>query len=78
MIKVFTNGCFDILHIGHVRCLEYAKKQGDYLIVGLNSDTSVKKLKGKDRPFNTQSLRKEMLEALRCVDEVIISTEPSI
>ncbi len=75
MIKVFTNGCFDILHIGHVRCLEYAKKQGDYLIVGLNSDTSVKKLKGKDRPFNTQSLRKEMLEALRCVDEVIIFEE---
>ena len=75
MIKVFTNGCFDILHIGHVRCLEYAKKQGDYLVVGLNSDTSVKKLKGKDRPFNTQSLRKEMLEALRCVDEVIIFEE---
>tara|TARA_A100001515_G_scaffold140251_1_gene135752 strand:- start:12765 stop:13151 length:387 start_codon:yes stop_codon:yes gene_type:complete len=75
VIKVFTNGCFDILHIGHVRCLEYAKKQGDYLIVGLNSDTSVKKLKGKDRPFNTQSLRKEMLEALRCVDEVIIFEE---
>lgn len=75
MIKVFTNGCFDILHIGHVRCLEYAKKQGDYLVVGLNSDTSVKKLKGKDRPFNTQSLRKEILEALRCVDEVIIFEE---
>jgi len=75
VIKVFTNGCFDILHIGHVRCLEYAKKQGDYLVVGLNSDTSVKKLKGEDRPFNAQSLRKEMLEALRCVDEVIIFEE---
>ncbi len=75
MIKVFTNGCFDILHVGHVRCLEYAKKQGDRLIVGLNSDSSVKKLKGNNRPINNESLRKEILEALQCVDEVIVFEE---
>ena len=75
MIKVFTNGCFDILHIGHVRCLEYAKQQGDYLIVGLNSDQSVKRLKGNTRPINKENSRKEVLEAIKHVDEVIIFDE---
>lgn len=75
MIKVFTNGCFDILHRGHVECLRYAKEQGDYLIVGLNSDESVKKLKGSTRPVNKESDRKYILESLKYVDEVIIFNE---
>ena len=75
MIKVFTNGCFDILHRGHVECLKYAKEQGDYLIVGLNSDESVKRLKGSTRPVNKENDRKYMLESIKYVDEVIIFNE---
>lgn len=67
---VFTNGCFDILHAGHVSYLEEAKSLGDVLIVGLNSDDSVKRLKGDKRPINTQDDRKSVLEALRSVDLV--------
>lgn len=69
---VFTNGCFDILHVGHIRLLDYAKSLGSVLIVGLNSDASVKKLKGDKRPINNENIRKEMLLALKSVDEVII------
>ena len=69
---VFTNGCFDILHIGHIRYLEEASKLGDLLIVGLNSDASVKRLKGKERPINTERDRAELLSALSFVDYVII------
>ena len=72
---VFTNGCFDILHIGHIKLLEYCKSFGGKLIVGLNSDESVKKLKGNSRPFNNVKVRKEMLEYLKSVDEVIIFNE---
>ncbi len=68
---VFTNGCFDILHAGHVKCLEAARQMGDYLIVGLNSDESVRRLKGKTRPFNGLSDRIAVLSALSCVDLVI-------
>lgn len=72
---VFTNGCFDILHTGHIRYLEESKKLGDVLIIGLNSDSSVKILKGDSRPVNNQSDRAEVLSALRCVDYVCIFDE---
>lgn len=72
---VFTNGCFDLLHVGHVRYLQQAKKLGDRLIVGLNSDASVKKLKGESRPVVTEESRKEILLALSVVDEVYIFEE---
>ncbi len=72
---VFTNGCFDLLHIGHIELLKYAKTLGSYLVVGLNSDSSVKKIKGDKRPINTQNTRKIILESLRYVDEVIIFDE---
>lgn len=69
---VFTNGCFDILHAGHVRYLEMSKSFGDLLIVGLNSDDSVKRLKGEERPINTQEDRAYLLSALESVDYVVI------
>lgn len=72
---VFTNGCFDILHIGHVRYLQEAKKQGDILIVGVNSDQSVKRLKGPTRPVQREEDRAEILAALACVDFVVIFDE---
>ena len=68
---VFTNGCFDILHAGHVIYLQEAKKLGDKLIVGINSDSSVKKLKGKGRPINSLSARITTLAALESVDWVV-------
>ena len=73
---VFTNGCFDILHIGHVRCLEEAKKLGDILVVGLNSDRSVRSIKGPSRPLTPEAERAEVLSALACVDYVVIFDEP--
>lgn len=72
---VFTNGCFDILHVGHVRYLKQARMLGDKLVVGLNSDDSVKRLKGDARPLVSEDARKEVLEALACVDEVFIFEE---
>lgn len=72
---VFTNGCFDLLHVGHVRYLAEAKKLGDFLIVGVNSDDSVKRLKGPTRPIQNQSDRAEILKALESVDETVIFTE---
>lgn len=69
---VFTNGCFDILHFGHIQYLQQAAKKGDALIVGLNSDASVKRLKGKNRPFTPQRQRAAVLAALSCVDYVVI------
>lgn len=72
---VFTNGCFDIIHAGHVRYLSEAKKLGDCLIVGLNSDRSVKELKGPTRPLNHQEDRAEVVAALAAVDYVIIFDE---
>jgi D-beta-D-heptose 7-phosphate kinase/D-beta-D-heptose 1-phosphate adenosyltransferase len=72
---VFTNGCFDLLHVGHLRLLEDARACGDYLIVGLNSDASVQRLKGPTRPVRSQAARAEMLLALPWVDEVRIFEE---
>lgn len=75
MSIVFTNGCFDILHRGHVELLEFCKSQGDKVIVGLNSDKSVKRLKGDTRPVFSQEDRKKVLESLRFVDSVVIFEE---
>ncbi len=72
---VSTNGCFDILHVGHVRILKQAKGLGDILVVGINSDVSVKKLKGEDRPINDQDDRAELLSSLECVDFVSVFDE---
>ncbi len=69
---VFTNGCFDILHYGHVAYLEKAKALGDILIIGLNSDVSVRRLKGKKRPVNNETDRARVLAALTCVDYVVL------
>jgi len=74
---VFTNGCFDLLHPGHVRLLEGARGLGDLLIVGLNSDTSVRSLKGEGRPIIPEQERAEVLAALECVDAVVIFGEPT-
>ena len=74
---VFTNGCFDILHVGHVRYLKESSKHGDILIIGLNSDSSVKKLKGDSRPINTELDRAEILSELNFVDYVVIFEEES-
>ncbi len=78
MSVVFTNGCFDILHTGHIGLLKFAKTFGDKLIVAINSDVSIRKLKGDDRPINSQQDRKAVLESIDCVDEVVIfdSIEP--
>lgn len=72
---VFTNGCFDILHAGHVRYLSEARKQGDALIVGMDSDSSVRKLKGESRPIVAQEQRAEVLSGLWCVDFVTFFDE---
>jgi D-beta-D-heptose 7-phosphate kinase/D-beta-D-heptose 1-phosphate adenosyltransferase len=72
---IFTNGCFDILHRGHIDYLERSKKLGDKLIVGLNSDASIKRLKGESRPINNEEDRKTLLGSLKYVDEVIIFDE---
>ena len=68
---VFTNGCFDILHVGHIRYLSEAKSLGDILVVGINSDESVKNLKGPSRPINSLSDRSLLLSELVCVDYVV-------
>ncbi len=72
---VFTNGCFDVLHVGHVRYLKKAKSLGDVLVVGLNADSSVRKLKGPRRPLNTEKDRAEVLAALECVDYLVLFKE---
>ena len=72
---VFTNGCFDILHAGHVDYLQKARKLGDFLVVGLNSDSSIKKIKGPLRPVNPETFRAQVLSALECVDYIIIFEE---
>lgn len=74
---VTTNGCFDILHVGHVRYLQKSKSFGDYLMVLLNSDKSVKSIKGDDRPINNEQDRAELLCALNCVDFVVMFDESS-
>lgn len=72
---VFTNGCFDLLHIGHVRYLKEAKSLGDILVVGINSDDSVKRLKGPNRPLQNEADRAEILSSLGAVDFTVIFTE---
>ena len=75
MKTVFTNGCFDLLHRGHLELLKFCRLHGDRVVVGINSDSSIKKIKGSDRPFNNQSDRKFLLESLIFVDEVVIFEE---
>lgn len=72
---VFTNGCFDILHVGHVRYLTAARDLGDCLIVGLNTDESVRRLKGPSRPINDENDRAEILSALSAVDHIVFFGE---
>lgn len=74
---VFTNGCFDMLHPGHIRCLEQARGHGDVLVVAINSDAGVRRLKGEGRPIIPQDERAEILAALACVDFVTIFDEPT-
>jgi D-beta-D-heptose 7-phosphate kinase/D-beta-D-heptose 1-phosphate adenosyltransferase len=73
---VFTNGCFDILHVGHIRYLRKAKSLGDILVVGLNTDRSVRQIKGEKRPIVPQDQRAEVLAALEFVDYVVLFDEP--
>ncbi len=73
---VFTNGCFDILHVGHVRYLTAARREGDILVVGLNSDQSVQNIKGPQRPIVPEDQRAEVLAGLWCVDFIALFNEP--
>ncbi len=73
---VFTNGCFDLLHVGHVRYLTEARAKGDILVVGLNSDRSVLEIKGSNRPIVPEDQRAEVLASLSCVDFITIFDEP--
>jgi len=73
---VFTNGCFDIMHAGHVHYLRAARDQGDLLVVGLNSDRSVRTIKGASRPIVEQAMRAQVLEALACVDYITVFDDP--
>ncbi len=75
---VFANGCFDTLHVGHIRYLEGAKAEGDILIVGVNSDESVHRLKGAGRPVLDEQARAQLVAALRSVDYVILFPEPNV
>ena len=75
MKVIFTNGCFDILHRGHIELLQFCRALGDKVVVGLNSDASIRKLKGTLRPINSQKDRALLLSSLRFVDEVIIFDE---
>ena len=72
---VFTNGVFDLLHVGQVRYLKEARALGDFLLIGVNADASVKRLKGNDRPLQNENDRAEILSSLVCVDAVVIFTE---
>lgn len=74
---VFTNGCFDLLHLGHVRYLQEARALGNFLILALNSDTSVRQLKGASRPLVAEQERAEIMAALSCIDYVTIFAEPT-
>ena len=75
---VFANGCFDVLHVGHVRYLEAARGLGDLLVVGVNSDEQVRRLKGEGRPFVPERERAEVIAALRAVDYVTVFHEPTV
>jgi rfaE bifunctional protein nucleotidyltransferase chain/domain len=75
---IFANGCFDILHIGHIRYLQQAKALGDVLIVGLNSDASVERLKGKGRPILDEQARAKLLSSLECLDYVVLFDDDTV
>jgi len=75
---VFANGCFDTLHVGHIRYLEGARLEGDVLVVGVNADSSVCNLKGPGRPVLNENARAQLVAALRCVDYVVLFTEPNV
>lgn len=75
---VFANGIFDGLHVGHARYLEAAKREGDVLIVGVNSDSSARELKGPGRPILGENARATLVAALRCVDHVVVFAEPNV
>lgn len=75
---VFTNGCFDLIHVGHVRYLQQARELGDHLVIGLNSDESVHELKGPSRPILPEEERAELLAALSCVDLVVMFSEKRV
>jgi rfaE bifunctional protein nucleotidyltransferase chain/domain len=75
---VFANGCFDALHVGHIRYLEGARREGDVLVVGVNADSSVCHLKGPGRPILDENARAQLVAALRCVDYVVLFAEPNV
>ena len=75
---VLANGCFDLFHVGHIRYLSEARALGECLIVGINSDEQVRRLKGENRPFTPEGERAEIISALRCVDFVTIFQEPTV
>lgn len=75
---VLTNGCFDLLHVGHVRYLEGARREGDVLVVGVNSDSSVRRLKGAGRPVLAEQARAQLVAALAAVDYVVVFDEPDV
>jgi rfaE bifunctional protein nucleotidyltransferase chain/domain len=75
---VFANGCFDTLHVGHIRYLEGARREGDVLVVGVNADASVCDLKGPGRPILDENDRAQLVAALRCVDYVVLFAEPNV
>jgi rfaE bifunctional protein nucleotidyltransferase chain/domain len=75
---VFANGCFDALHVGHIRYLEGARREGDVLVVGVNADSSVCSLKGPGRPILDESARARLVAALHCVDYVVLFAEPNV
>ena len=72
MKKIWVNGCFDIVHRGHIELFKYAKELGDYLVVGIDSDFRIKRSKGESRPINSQSDRKFLLESIQYIDKVVI------
>lgn len=75
---VLANGCFDLIHVGHTRYLSAAREAGDFLVVGINSDQQVRKLKGGGRPFMPENERAELISGFRCVDIVTIFDEPTV
>lgn len=75
---VLANGCFDLFHVGHIRYLAGAKQLGDFLVVGINSDRQVRKLKGENRPYMSENERAEIVSAFRFVDAVTIFDEPTV
>jgi rfaE bifunctional protein nucleotidyltransferase chain/domain len=75
---VFANGCFDTLHVGHIRYLQGARREGDLLVVGVNADSSVCNLKGPGRPILDENARAQLVAALRCVDYVVLFAEPNV